>query len=385
MSFVNHGTIDIETAESAKNLDASALWSLRIINPSVGNYQINLGSPLSGSQLLLPSSSSPHFSFLSINSPTNQNAYAQSQEENRTTGQAAAKEPDTPDVSGTSNGVINDTDNTQFDNLTANSSSKQPANVDRDLPDDGCLFDPSLEKCAPIGDRCPAGFLMNEDHNCFPDKPCPSGYTKIDDDETGTCHHIEPEEEEEKTAAIQIPKGRAEEGADKDREVSGTPAEEIMKIAKENQTNQALYAKSHPCSFISGNLSLTGEIKPNDIRIIVFSYPCKFDSGSVMLKIPDNLTLIAGHFGNESSEATIIPMEKIRPLTLNGSSSGASSTSSSIYSAYVMGDMRREQPSNNDLNSVNDANTLLLWNSNNNQSMVFGSDNSVLSSIYLRK
>ena len=158
-----------------------------------------------------------------------------------------------------------------------------------------------------------------------------------------------------------------------------------MKIAKDNQTNQALYAKSHACSFISGNLSLTGEIKPNDIRIIVFSYPCKFDSGSVMLKIPDNLTLIAGHFGNESSEATIIPMQKIQSLTLNDSSLGPSSTSSSIYSAYVNGHMRGEHPSNDDLSSVNDANTLLLWNSNDNQSMVFGSDNSVLSSIYLSK
>ena len=197
MTFTNHVSIDIESAESAKNLDAAALSSLRIIDPSTGNHQMKLGSPLPGSQLLLlPSSSSSHFSFFSINSPTNQIAYAQSQEENRTTSQAVAKEPDTPDISDTSHGVVNDTDNTRFDNLTANSSSKQPATLDRDLPDDECLFDPSLEKCAPIGDRCPAGFLMNEDQNCFPDKPCPSGYTKIDDDETGTCHHIEPEEEE---------------------------------------------------------------------------------------------------------------------------------------------------------------------------------------------
>jgi hypothetical protein len=389
MTFTNHVSIDIESAESAKNLDAAALSSLRTIDPSTGNHQMKLGSPLPGSQLLLlllpSSSSSSHFSFLSINSPTNQNAYAQSQQENRTTSQAVAKEPDTPTISDTSDGIVNDTDNTSLNDLTANSSRKQPAAVDRDLPDNECLFNPSLEKCAPIGDRCPAGFLKNEDQNCFPDKPCPSGYTKIDDDETGTCHPIEPEKEEEITTASQIAKGKAEEGADKDREISGTPAEEIMKIAKENQTTQALYAKSHACSIISGNSSLTGEIKPNDIRIIVFSYPCKFDSGSVMLKIPDNLSLIAGHFGNESSEATIIPMEKIRPLTLNESSSGPSSASSSIYSVYVNGHMRGEQPSNNDLSSVNDVNTLFLWNSNGNQSIIFGLDNSVLSSIYLRK
>ena len=201
MSFTNHVTIDIDRAESAKNLDAAALSSLQIIDPSTGNYQLNLGSPLPGSQLLLSSSSPSHFSFLSINSPTNENAYAQSQEENRTTSQAVAKALDSPDISDTSHVVVNDTDNTRLDNLTTNSSRIQPSTIDRESPDDECLFDPSLEKCAPIGDRCPAGFLMNEDQNCFPDKPCPSGYTKIDDDETGTCHHIEPEEEEEITAA----------------------------------------------------------------------------------------------------------------------------------------------------------------------------------------
>ena len=159
MTFTNHVSIDIESAESAKNLDAGALLSLRIIDPSTGNHQMKLGSPLPGSQLLLPSSSSSHFSFLSINSPTNQNAYAQSQEENRTTSQAVAKESDTPTILDTSDGVVNDTDNTPLDDLTANSSSKQPAAVDRDLPDNECLFNPSLEKCAPIGDKCPAGFL----------------------------------------------------------------------------------------------------------------------------------------------------------------------------------------------------------------------------------
>jgi hypothetical protein len=57
-------------------------------------------------------------------------------------------------------------------------------------PDDDCLFDPSLPKCSPIDGKCPAGFLMNEDEQCFPDKPCPAGFTKLDEDETGACYPI---------------------------------------------------------------------------------------------------------------------------------------------------------------------------------------------------
>jgi hypothetical protein len=57
-------------------------------------------------------------------------------------------------------------------------------------PDDDCLFDPSLPKCSPIDGKCPAGFLMNENEQCFPDKPCPAGFTKLDEDETGTCYPI---------------------------------------------------------------------------------------------------------------------------------------------------------------------------------------------------
>jgi hypothetical protein len=60
----------------------------------------------------------------------------------------------------------------------------------REEPDDDCLFNPSLPKCAPIEGKCPPGFLMNENEQCFPDKPCPAGFTKFDEDETGTCYPL---------------------------------------------------------------------------------------------------------------------------------------------------------------------------------------------------
>lgn len=51
-----------------------------------------------------------------------------------------------------------------------------------------CLYDPSLPQCVPpIGEKCPEGFNMNEDGQCYPDKPCPPGYWRADDDESGAC------------------------------------------------------------------------------------------------------------------------------------------------------------------------------------------------------
>jgi hypothetical protein len=62
----------------------------------------------------------------------------------------------------------------------------------RIYPDDDCLFDPSLPKCSPIEGKCPAGFLMNEDEQSFPDKLCPAGFTKPSEDETGACYPVGP-------------------------------------------------------------------------------------------------------------------------------------------------------------------------------------------------
>jgi hypothetical protein len=59
------------------------------------------------------------------------------------------------------------------------------------LPEDDlreiCTFNPSDERCAPVDGECPEGFAMNEDGNCFPQGPCPSGYHRANDDETGRC------------------------------------------------------------------------------------------------------------------------------------------------------------------------------------------------------
>ena len=57
-------------------------------------------------------------------------------------------------------------------------------------PDDDCLFNPSLNKCKAIDGSCPSGFGMNENGQCFPDKPCPKGFERHNEDETGTCYPV---------------------------------------------------------------------------------------------------------------------------------------------------------------------------------------------------
>ena len=59
--------------------------------------------------------------------------------------------------------------------LQGSSSMKQSQSTERQPPDDNCLFDPSLPRCAPIDGKCPPGCLTKEDGNCCPDKPCPKG------------------------------------------------------------------------------------------------------------------------------------------------------------------------------------------------------------------
>ena len=77
-------------------------------------------------------------------------------------------------------------------NSTARLTQLPQTSQQRTVPDDDCLFNPALLKCAPIAGKCPPGFLMNEEEQCFPDKPCPPGYTKLDEDETGTCYPLSP-------------------------------------------------------------------------------------------------------------------------------------------------------------------------------------------------
>jgi hypothetical protein len=65
-------------------------------------------------------------------------------------------------------------------------------------PDDDCLFNPSLNKCNPDQNgNCPFGFSLNGREQCIPDKACPSGFTRHNDDETGTCYPVTKEQQQQ--------------------------------------------------------------------------------------------------------------------------------------------------------------------------------------------
>jgi hypothetical protein len=68
------------------------------------------------------------------------------------------------------------------------------------------------EKCKPdqLG-NCPSGFLSNGKGHCFPDKKCPKGFEKQNNDETGTCRPIEPPKDcEPSYPSLCIPKGSSD-------------------------------------------------------------------------------------------------------------------------------------------------------------------------------
>jgi hypothetical protein len=158
-------------------------------------------------------------------------------------------------------------------------------------PDDDCLFDPSLPKCAPIDGECPDGFLMNGDGQCFPNKPCPTGFEKRDEDETGKCYSIEPTPEPTPIPTPTPP--------------SPTPIPIVIiidinaQIRNYYNTLTTTTATSTPASCTTPQdetISLgPGTMANNGIRLLAVFEPCRLIDGSAILNLPsgNNLKLLA--------------------------------------------------------------------------------------------
>jgi len=86
---------------------------------------------------------------------------------------------------------------------TAPSPPTTQPRLSRNLPDEGCYFNPNLLKCASIGEggACPDNFGMNEDERCIPIK-CPNGFKHLDEDETGVCYPLVIERIDQKIKSI---------------------------------------------------------------------------------------------------------------------------------------------------------------------------------------
>src|SRR5690242_17783847 len=69
----------------------------------------------------------------------------------------------------------------------ASSSFKCNPATPTEQPDQGCAFHPDSDKCKPVGGNCPDHFGMNDKGNCFPEGPCPGGFGRHDNDESGKC------------------------------------------------------------------------------------------------------------------------------------------------------------------------------------------------------
>lgn len=106
---------------------------------------------------------------------------------NQDTNQLAPNNNTSSSNSVLDNAKNDDRDKSQqnINNDSTHSSTENP-NISR--PDQECLFDPSMPKCASDENgRCPEGFNMNEDGQCLPQGRCPEGYHRPDDDESGRC------------------------------------------------------------------------------------------------------------------------------------------------------------------------------------------------------
>jgi hypothetical protein len=96
---------------------------------------------------------------------------------------------------------------------------------------------------------------MNENGHCFPDKPCPPGYIKIDDDETGTCH---PTDEEITGINIMIVNEINKVVASTAETATCTPQEKTVTLGPSTMANNGirLLAAFDPCRLIDGGAVL---------------------------------------------------------------------------------------------------------------------------------
>jgi hypothetical protein len=76
---------------------------------------------------------------------------------------------------------------TEPDGSIEHLSSDTRSNSSTTKPDNNCLFDPDLPKCAAVNGKCPDGFNQNEGEQYVPRGGCPKEYHTVDDDETGRC------------------------------------------------------------------------------------------------------------------------------------------------------------------------------------------------------
>lgn len=225
-------------------------------------------------------------------------------------------------------------------------------------PDDDCLFDPSLPKCAPIDGKCPDGFLMNENEQCFPDKPCPTGFEKRDEDETGKCYPIEPTP-------------------------TPTPIPIVIIIDINTQirnyynTLTTTTATATPASCTTPQdktISLgPGTMANNGIRLLAVFEPCRLVDGSAILNLPtgNNLKLLAVDLEGSGSNTEVHKAVVIEPPGTQ-----RISNDQILHNVGFSRTVTGQSPITDNIDTIQDINALFLWNDSPGQ-IDFVNDNSV--------
>ena len=95
--------------------------------------------------------------------------------------------------------TTSDTNNDNSNGVTQDNIIKNPSPItpapccfgpDKPSINFGCHFHPNDDRCKPaIPGQCPGGFASNDKGNCHPIGPCPPGFSRHDDDESGQCFH----------------------------------------------------------------------------------------------------------------------------------------------------------------------------------------------------
>lgn len=228
------------------------------------------------------------------------------------------------------------------------------------LPNDDCLFDPSLPNCVPIAGKCPEGFAMNEDGQCYPRKPCPPGFERRDDDESGAC--------------LPIP------GYKPQPPQSQPPRDVNIIITEINNQIRNYYTTSSPltsCTAQEKTLPLGPSTMAQDgIRILASFEPCILIDGSAILNLPDsnnNLKLVAIDLeGNELHKAVEVELQKGQTIT----------NDQTLYNVDFAQSITGLSPITNQEDTIQDINSLFLLNDSPGQ-INFVSDNSVALNVIL--
>ena len=201
---------------------------------------------------------------------------------------------------------------------------------------------------------------MNEDEQCFPDKPCPPGYAKIDEDETGTCYPSDPTPEE-----------------DTDDDIDIIIVDEITNKIKEVKTTTSTAQIASSCTPQSATITLgPGSIDKRAVRVLTTFNPCILTDGGAILNLPDSnnsLKLVAVDLeGDEMHKAVVIDLQKIQTMT----------SDRTLYTADFERTMTGLSPITNEVDTIQDINSLVLLNDSSGQ-INFTDDNSIAFSAIL--